>query len=360
MGTTTTSTTMPDGDFTWELNPVPSGDDLGIDIDMVLTGGRAAISTRANGANSPAFVLCANAACTTVDSNQILTGPNLGGISASIQIINDQPVIASEALTDKALRVTLCTDLTCTGWDSNDPLANGGGESSIVTINGLPVIGSFASEVDGGSIDIVACDNLACTSSTATQVATDVGPATQTSMAVVGGLPAIAYWNSSRDDLEYILCLTADCSSRVSNRIDGASGEVGRGIDMTVIGGFPVMSYQDDVNDTVVIARCVDTECSTASINQVAGSSNVGTFTSIVGGPDGYAWVAFYNATNTSLEFANCENQTCSIVDFSTVDGAATGDGVGRYMVIVNIDGRPLIAYRDDGTDPGLKTAYGG
>lgn len=360
LGPTTTSTTVPDGDFTWALNAVPSGDDLGIDIDMVVIEGRAAISTRANGANSPAFVLCENAACTTVESTEILTGPNLGGISTSIQVINDQPVIASEALTDKSLRVTLCSDLVCTTWDNEDPLTNGGEESSMVTIDGLPVIGSFASEVDGGSIDIVACDDLACTTSTPTQVATNVGPVTQTSMAVVGGLPAIAYWNSSRDDLEYILCLTADCSSRVSNRVDGEFGDVGSGIDLTVIGGFPVMSYQDDINDTVVIARCVDTVCSAASINEVAGSSNVGTSTSIVGGPDGYAWVAFYNVANTSLEFANCENLTCSDVDFSNVDGAAGGDAVGRYMVIVNIDGRPLIAYRDDGTNPGLKTAYGG
>jgi len=360
MGTTTTSTTVPDGDFTWAINAVPSGDDLGIDIDMVVTGGRAAISTRADGANSPAYVLCQNAACSTVESSKILTGPNVAGISTSIQVINGQPVIASEALTQKALRVTLCTDLICTAWGNEDPPSSGGGESSMVTINGLPVIGSFASEVDGGSIDIVACDDIACTSSTATQVATNVGPVTQTSMAVVGGLPAIAYWNSSRDDLEYILCLTVDCSSRVSNRVDGAAGEVGRGVDLTVIGGFPVMSYQDADNGTAVIARCVDTLCSVASINDVAGSSNVGTFTSIVGGPDGYAWVAFYDVAGTSLEFANCENLTCSDVDFSTVDGAAGGDAVGRYMVIVNIDDRPLIAYRDDGTNPGLKTAYGG
>jgi len=44
-----------------------------------------------------------------------------------------------------------------------------------------------------------------------------------------------------------------------------------------------------------------------------------------------------------------------------TVDGSEVGVDVGSFVVLVNIDGRPLIAYHDDdAAAPALKTAYGG
>ena len=61
----------------------------------------------------------------------------------------------------------------------------------------------------GGHLDeaesLIACEDAACTTFIHTVVAQGIGVNSQTSMASVSGLPAIAYWDSSSEDVIYML-----------------------------------------------------------------------------------------------------------------------------------------------------------
>ncbi len=170
----------------------------------------------------------------------------------------------------------------------------------------------------------------------------DVGR--DTSLALVDGLPAISYYDTTNDDLKYARCNDATCSSATITIID-ETGNVGEESSLAVVGGLPSISYHDESNNNLKYARCSDVNCTgPVTINTVDSASNVGEFTSLVN-LGGLPAISYREFSNTALKYVRCDDVNCASATPVTVDDAGN---VGRYTSLAVVSGLPAISYRDD------------
>lgn len=225
-------------------------------------------------------------------------------------------------------------------------VANGGAASSIATgPNGTPVV----SHVNAGAdLMVVVCLDPACRTVFERQLeaAVDVG---EFSSIVVNqdGLPVVAYYDSTNDNLKIAACTSPKCIGPVDIRTIDSAGDVGRSPSIAVgANGNPVISYQDTTNGALKIAVCSNPTCtSTTTTRTVDGSVGVGPSTSIAIGANGFPVISYQDATNADLRVAACANSTCTSATITTLDSA--GNVGQNSSITVGDDGRPVIAYYD-------------
>jgi hypothetical protein len=160
------------------------------------------------------------------------------------------------------------------------------------------------------------------------------------------GFLRISYYDSAAQDLNFMQCTNADCSTRNISTVD-STGVVG--FDSSIAmgpDGFARISYYDSTNGDLKYAQCTNAACSTSVVTAIDTTSNVGSYTSIAIAADGFARISYFANAVGDLKFIQCTNASCSTRNTSTVDNSAGTQGVNTSLVLGS-DGFARIVYGD-------------
>jgi hypothetical protein len=227
-------------------------------------------------------------------------------------------------------------------------VASGGAAPSIATgPNGTPVVSHVNSTSD---LLLAVCLDTACRTVFERQLETAVGVGVGEFTSIVvnqDGLPVVAYYDSTNDNLKIAACTSPKCIGPVDIRTLDAAGDVGRSPSIALgANGNPVISYQDTTNGGLKIAACSNPTCtSTTSTRTIDNTGSVGPSTSIAIGANGFPVISYQDATNFDLKVAACANATCTSATITTVDSA--GNVGQNSSITIGNDGNPVIAYYD-------------
>jgi predicted regulator of Ras-like GTPase activity (Roadblock/LC7/MglB family) len=223
--------------------------------------------------------------------------------------------------------------------------------------DGLPVIAYFDATND--DLRVAHCGNPSCTSGNAltpVDSAGDVGH--HTSMAIgADGLPVIAYFDNTNDDLKVAHCGNPSCTSGIVLTPVDSAGEVGLHSSMAVgADGVPVIAYYDFTNYDLKVAHCGNSSCTSGNaLTPVDSAGDVGLHTSMAVGADGLPVIAYFDLTNDDLKVAHCGNSSCTSGNVLAPLDSAGYVGIDT-SIAMGADGVPVISYYDLTTDD-LKVA---
>lgn len=183
------------------------------------------------------------------------------------------------------------------------------------------------------------------------------------SLAEIAGHPAISYYHGATGDLRYARAANAAGSSWPASNVitvDGLSENVGWHSSLADINGIPAISYYAPNAGELRYAWAGNAEGSdwpAANVAVVDGSGgpDMGRYSSLIE-LDGKPAIAYYNATNGDLRFAYLSGtEPTEPTDWTIVTIDST-DVVGQHASLAIIDGNPAIAYYDT-TNKNLKFA---
>jgi predicted outer membrane repeat protein len=176
-----------------------------------------------------------------------------------------------------------------------------------------------------------------------------------TSHAIVGGKPAISYYDHSNGDLKFARNNAVDGSGTWMTVTVDSEGSVGEYTSLAIVDGKPAISYLDGTNGDLKFARNSEVEGSgTWTTVTVDSEGNVGAYTSLAA-VDGKPAISYWDVTNDDLKFAR-NSQVDGSGTWTTVTTDSGGD-VGQYTSLAVIDGKPAISYYDS-TNGDLKFAH--
>lgn len=208
--------------------------------------------------------------------------------------------------------------------------AAGFGASSVtIGVDGLPLASFYAPAT--GDLIIVHCENVACTSVTATPLDTagDVG---DFNSIIIDrrGLGAVSYYDATNRDLKFASCLDVACTSATLRTLDSAN-DVGTHTSIALHNtGFPLIAYGDDTNGDLKLAIC-DNTCATANIITVDASANDVGNRNAMTALDDFVVIAHHDVTAGTLKVARCRTNAtvCNTIVLVTADATATsGAGI--------------------------------
>jgi len=201
---------------------------------------------------------CLNAKCTasahvSVDS----TNTQVGKFSSIAINAVGNPVISYLDDSNEALKVAVCGDSACTSatlrtLDATGDNPHGFDQTSIVILDGHPVISYFVSTAPSGgdgTLNVAACSDASCSSVTIT--ALDSYGTNSAITLDANGLPVIAYFDRNYEarDLKLARCSDWACTDFELSVVD-SEGFVGGGVNSiaTLPDGRLVISYFDQDN----------------------------------------------------------------------------------------------------------------
>lgn len=306
------------------------------------------------------FVACTAPDCATFSAPVVLDASPVGLSAYYIDIaINPagNPVIAYHDFTDTdptSLKVVACTAPDCSTFNAPVVLDNTfiSGFSPAIAINGrgFPVVAHNESTGSNAILKVIACTTATC--STFNPPVTVVNVAGEFNgrhldMTTIGGNPVMVHGDSTNTDLEIVYCTAPDCSTfdapiTLDNNVTTFQTS-GIGLNGS---GFPVISYLDFTNNDLKFVACTAADCSTANAPIVLENTvNARDYTSLAVNSAGNPLITYWDNTNFAIRAIRCTSQDCSTRDtpFVIEDTAGT---VGQFnKVIFNNLGHPVVSY---------------
>jgi hypothetical protein len=174
-----------------------------------------------------------------------------------------------------------------------------------------------------------------------------------TSLAIAGGNPAISYYDETSRALKFARNSAPDGSGAWTRTTVETILE-SQSTSLAVVGGNPAIGYYDGFNSALKFARNSGPNGFGAWTRVIVdNSASVGQYTSLAA-VEGNPALSYYDATNTALKFArNSTTDGSGAWTITTVDDAAD---VGQYTSLAVVEGNPAISYYD-ATNSALKFA---
>jgi hypothetical protein len=172
------------------------------------------------------------------------------------------------------------------------------------------------------------------------------------SIAEVNGSPAIAYYDDTDGDLEYIRALDAYGDSWGTPVTLDSEGDVGWFISLAMVNGHPAVSYYDVTNDDLKYVRAADANGSSWGTPQVLDSEGFEGEYSSLAVVNGFPAISYYDWTYQDLKYIRAADANGD--SWSTPLAIDTEGDVGRYTSLRVVNGYPAVSYFDN-TATGLK-----
>jgi len=281
----------------------------------------------------------------TIDSAAYLIG------DTSLQLVNGNPAVSYSSLGDHAdLKYVRASNANGTSWDAPvmvDSVASCSG-GSLAVVNGRPAISYYDWD---GHLKYVRANDASGTSwgSPVTvdvitgQPAHDPGP---TCLAIVGGRPAISYYDWGNGDLKYVRANDASGNSWGSAITLDSAGDVGRFTSLAIVNGSPAVSYLDSTNYDLKYIRATDASGSSwgTPVTAAGGPGSPGFYNSLTV-VNGYPAISYFNAA--------CGYNGLYYVRAGDANGTIWGTPVivdtelnpGQYSSLAVVNGNPAISY---------------
>ncbi|MCC7478402.1 PKD domain-containing protein [bacterium] len=325
-----------------------------LESSMVLVEGLPAIVFSVSDTNQLKYTRALNDIATNWTTPIAVNAPGDYGQYCSLQVINGHPAVAWFNDTTNSLDYVRASDelgaiwgapVTLTGADLAGPYA------CLREVNGRPAV-SFL-KYDSQDLGYVRASDADGTAWGAPQYLDTANTSGYfTSMQVLAGVPAIAYQDLSATDLRIILALDVDGDAWGSPvNIDAGAVNAGQACSLAVIGGIPAVAYRTGGLNAVTFCRATNIDGSSWFLpvqvdNTGADTGGFISLCEIEGNPA----VAYYDATNKDLRYMKAldSNGYSWPVFPAIVDGQSD---TGRYCNMLQYDSGPAICYYDDTFD---------
>ena len=309
------------------LNDAETGTDLGRESSIAIgTDGFPIISHFDDNANDLRVTKCDDVACTPAgNTSTAFETSDDTGYHSSLTIGSDGlPVVAYHNRTGGvSLKVLKCGNTSCTSSNTITEVdvvggsTLGKGASIAIASDGFPVIAHQDANAD--DMVVVKCTNATCTTFNTPQIVNSTNA--QDPKLVIGtdGLPVIAYHSNSSSDLIVTKCGNINCTSGNSTTTVETTNDVGQNPSIVIgANGLPVIAHYDATADDLRITRCGNVSCS-GSGNTVTGGYNLGSIP-----------VAFENAYINDISSSNvAQGLTLSTNGIERI--ALGNDGTGTF-----------------------------
>lgn len=263
--------------------------DVGSYCSLAVVNGQPAIAYQ-DQTNSDLKYIRANDADGATWGAPVFAESNAGaqlGYDASLAVVNGRPAIAHFDLTNRLFIYVRASDANGTAWASPvtaDTMPTSDfsltQELSLAVVNGRPAIcHTQRTQVSGVSDDnlvFVRANDADGTSWGASLTVESTGfVGSGCSLAVVGGHPAIGYYDQTNTDLKFVRATDANGGSWGAPVIVDGNG--GNYASLAVIDGHPAISYNDFVNSNLNYIRANDSNGATWGapliVDQVGGAN---------------------------------------------------------------------------------------
>lgn len=218
-----------------------------------------------------------------------------------------------------------------------------GASSVTIGVDGLPLASYYAPAT--GDLIVVHCENVACTSVTATPIDTagDVGDFNSI-LVDNRGLGIVSYYDATNRDLKFAACLDVACTTATLRTVDSA-GDVGTQTSLALHNtGVPLIAYHDDTNGDLKLALC-DATCAAPTLLTIdASANNVGNRNALVA-LDDFAVIAHHDVTAGTLKLSRCRTNVSTCTPVTTVVADATATSGGGIAVTRMANLAPVILY---------------
>ena len=332
-----------------------------VDISMAIpVDGRPVIAFVQGG--KLAVAKCGNSACTAgnvITFNVDAAIANAGSWGSSIAVPADGlPIISYFGGAAGGMRIVKCGTASCNTGNTATSIdlsnASSGHFSSIaVPADGLPVVSYHDGQ--NNRLRITKCSNATCTVSAATTTA-DTGGGAYSSLAIgADGLPIVSYLNgtfSAPAGLKILKCGNASCSSGSTiatldaSALSGASGAL-----VVPSDGLPMVSYQaGSPGYGLRVVKCGNAACTsgnTLTLVDAPAGGVWGNTTALVAAPDGRPVLIHSEGFTGAIRAVKCGNSACSSGNIaSNIASAQDGNASGIPIAIaMPADAIPLLVY---------------
>ncbi|MFT3982245.1 MAG: T9SS type A sorting domain-containing protein [Ferruginibacter sp.] len=272
------------------------------------------------------------------------------GQYASLAIVNGFPAISYYDVANVRLMYVRATNANGTAWGApvvvHDPpgTTNVGQYTSLVVINGNPAIAYYdATNNDLKYVRATDADGTAWGTPLTLDATGNTG--SYLSMANVGGNPAISYYDASNGDLRYIRATDASGTTWGTPVSVATTSNVGQYTSLAVINGNPAISFYDVTNTDLRYVRSSDaTGTAWPAAATLASTGNTGLFTSlavVAGNPA----ISYYNSSNADVKYIRATDANGTA--WAAEETPEATNNVGQYSNLIVADGNPAIAYYD-------------
>lgn len=157
------------------------------------------------------------------------------------------------------------------------------------------------------------------------------------------GVPAMAYFDATNNDLKYARAKDPDGTDWYPAITVTSPTAIGNYVSIAIVNGNPAITYYDNTGGNLMYVRATDAAGTAwAAPVTVEAANNVGQFTSLAV-VNGNPAISFYDITNGDLRYIRATDAN------GTAWGAgvavATAGNVGQYSSLKVVNGNPAIAY---------------
>lgn len=283
-------------------------------------------------------------------NTEVVDDQAFAGIHTEIAVVNGRPAVCYEAGFNSTLFYSQASDASGSTWGSPveiDPVVNSGQYNSMLVVNGRPAISYF--DQTNGSLKYVRSNDANGDSWPAPQTLETSGPGmltgSHTSMAIVGGRPAIVYAHNGGEN-HFIRAADSNGTSwNAYVTIDSGPGNVGYYNSLAIVNGNPAISYQHWGSEDLLYRRAQNADGTVWGPRQTLDTVNqTGFFTSLKV-VDGRPAIAYYDFTVKDLRYiAGNDADGATWKPPLTIDASGT---TGKFAQLELLNGMPVIAYNN-------------
>ena len=314
---------------------------------LAVVNGNPAISYDDSTNSDLKYVRATDADGTIWEAPLTLDSTGQVGTHTSLKVVNGNPAISYHDFTNANLKYVRATDVSGTAWStpvtSNSDSADRVGQySALLVVGGNPAICYFDST--NGNLKFVRSPNVSGTS-WGTPLALDTGTNGNvgqfTSQAIVNGHPAVSYYDVTNGDLKYVRATDPGGTNWGAPLTIDSTGDVGQSSSLAVINGNPAICYHDTTTADLKYVRANDSNGTTWGVPVVIDDSSQ--FPSLMMISGFVPGVSYYR--NSTLNYVRALDINGAAWDVPVIVDS-TGN-VGEYSSQKMVDGFPAISYYD-------------
>jgi len=271
------------------------------------------------------------------------------GLFSSMQVVNGNPGISYYDFTNKDLKFIRAKDANGSAWATPvtvDAAGDVGYFTSLKIVNSNPAI-AYIDNTTQHLKFVRATD--ASGSAWGTPIIADKATGKvrfYTSMQIVDGNPAIAYYDNTRGDLKYVRATNVSGTDWGTPIFVDTTGDMGQFASLQVVNGFPAIAYRDFSAGELKYIRALDavgTAWGTPAKLDVIGDVGVYNALEIVGGKPA---IAYQDLGNKDLKYIRAND--VSGLSWSTPVKLDFNEQVGASPSLRVINGKAAISYYDE------------
>ncbi len=324
-----------------------TGGSIGLWNSMVIVNGHPAIATLDETHRMIRFVRAADAAGNTWGVPVMVNAPALDGSHLTLAVVNGRPAIAYQSFPGNDLMYVRALDANGDAWAAPVVVEEGsdvGKAASLAVVNGQPAIAYYNASTNRlAYCRALDADGAAWAAPVNPELL--LGQINRTELRVVNGNPAIGFGRGG--NTRYIRA--ADVNGASWNTGSTIATGVNNGIhpSLAVVGGVPCMAYYRADDDRISFRRANDVNGDAWAADVIVHDVNgqdIGAYARLYE-MDGSPAVAYQHVTNGDLYYVRAANANgSSWTNHALVDAPGI---VGREISVAVVDGAPAIAYQD-------------